>query len=103
MYVCMRFQSSLIRCDPIDYSSPGFTVYGDSPGKNSGMGCYALLKEIFPTQGSNSGLLHCRQILYCLSHQGSLVTRWQYYIITYSIGVSPANQETQETWVPSFG
>ena len=26
---------------------------------------------IFPTQGSNPGLLHCRQILYCLSHQGS--------------------------------
>ena len=43
----------------------------DSPGKNTGVGCHALLWGIFPTQGSNPGLPHCRQILYCLSHQGS--------------------------------
>ena len=36
------------------------------------MGGHSLLQVIFPTQGSNSGLLNCRQILYCLSHQGSL-------------------------------
>ena len=36
------------------------------------MGCHALLQGIFLTQGSNPGLLHCRQILYHLSHQGSL-------------------------------
>ena len=40
-------------------------------GKNTGVGCHALLQGIFPTQGSNSGLPHCRQILYCLSHQES--------------------------------
>ena len=34
------------------------------------VGCHALLQGIFLTQGSNPGLLHCRQILYCLSHQG---------------------------------
>ena len=45
----------------------------NSPGKNTGMGCHALLQGIFPTQGSNLGLLHFRQILYCLSHQGSQV------------------------------
>ena len=43
----------------------------DSPGKNAGVGCHSLLQGIFPTQGSNPGLLHCRQILYHLSHQGS--------------------------------
>ena len=43
----------------------------DSPGKNTGVGCYSLLQGIFPTQGLNPGLLHCRQILYCLSHWGS--------------------------------
>ena len=43
----------------------------DSPGKNTGAGCHALLQGIFLTQGSNSGLLHCRQILYHMSHQGS--------------------------------
>ena len=36
------------------------------------MGCHFLLQGIFPTQGSTSGLLHCRQILYCLSHQGDI-------------------------------
>ena len=38
------------------------------------MGCHFLLQGIFPTQGSNPGLLHCRQILYCLSHQGSIIS-----------------------------
>ena len=35
------------------------------------MGCHSLFQRVFPTQGSDLGLLHCRQILYCLSHQGS--------------------------------
>ena len=48
----------------------------NSPVKNTGGGCYSLLQRIFPTQGSNPGLLHCRQIhylllLYQLSHQES--------------------------------
>ena len=42
----------------------------DSPGKNTAVGCHALLQGIFPTQGSNLGLLHCRRILHDLSHQG---------------------------------
>ena len=44
----------------------------DSPGKNTGVGSLFLLQGIFPTQGSNPGLPHCRRILYQLSHQGSL-------------------------------
>ena len=36
----------------------------DFPGKNAGVGCHFLLRAIFPTQGLNPGLLHCRQILY---------------------------------------
>ena len=43
----------------------------DSLGKNTGEGCHSLLQGILPTQGSNPGLLHCRQILYHLSHQGN--------------------------------
>ena len=43
----------------------------DSPGKNTAVGCHFLLQGNFPTQGSNLGFLHCRQILYRLSHQGS--------------------------------
>ena len=38
------------------------------PGKSTGVGCHFLLQGIFPTQGSNPGLPHCRQTLYCLSY-----------------------------------
>ena len=47
------------------YLSMGF------PSKNTGVGCHVLLQGIFPTQGLNPALPHCRQILYHLSHQGS--------------------------------
>ena len=43
----------------------------NSPGQNTGVGSHSFLQGIFPTQGSNSGPLHCRWILYQLSHQGS--------------------------------
>ena len=43
----------------------------NSPGQNTGMRSHFLLQEIFPTQGLSPGLLHCRQILYQLSHQGN--------------------------------
>ena len=43
----------------------------DFPGKNTGVGCHFLLQGIFPTQGWNPGLSHCRQTFYPLSHQGS--------------------------------
>ena len=43
----------------------------NSPDKNTGMGSHSFLQRIFPTQGSNLVLLHCRQILYHLSYQGS--------------------------------
>ena len=43
----------------------------DSPGQDTGVGSLSLLQGIFPTQGSNPGLLHCRWILYQLSHKGS--------------------------------
>ena len=39
--------------------------------QNIGVGFHSLLQGIFPTQRSNPGLLHCRQILFCLSHQES--------------------------------
>ena len=63
-------QSCPTICDPMNCSPPGSSVHGDSPGKNTGVGCHALLQGIFPTQGSNPGLPHCRQIFYHLSHQG---------------------------------
>ena len=43
----------------------------NSPGQNTGVGSCSLLQGIFPTQGSNPSLPHCRQILYLLTHKGS--------------------------------
>ena len=74
--LCLVTQSCPTLCDPMDCGPPGSSVHEDSPVKNSRVGCHALLQGIFPTQGSNSVLPHCRQILYhqgknFLSHQGS--------------------------------
>ena len=70
--VCLVSQSCPTLCNPwTDCSLPGSSVHGDSLGKHTGVGCYALLQGIFPTQESNPGLPHCRWILYQLSHQGS--------------------------------
>ena len=147
--LCLVGQSCPTLCDPMDCSPPGSSVHGDSPGKNTGVGCHALLQGIFPTQGLkprspalqvdslpaepqgkpnvsfsfvsdslqlhglqssrllcpwnspgkntgvgshfffqgisstqglNPGLLHCRQILYHLSHQGSSrILEWVAY------------------------
>ena len=69
--LCLVAQLCPTVCDSMDCSPPGSSVHGDSPGKNTGMGCHALLQEIFPTQESNPGLQHCRRIRYHLSHQRS--------------------------------
>ena len=53
----------------------------DSPGKNTGVGSHPLLQGIFPTQGLNLGLLHCRQILYSVSHQGSPTISIYYLVL----------------------
>ena len=53
-------------CDPMDY-----TVSGVLQARILEWVSLSLLQGIFPTQGQNPGLLHCRQILYQLSHQGS--------------------------------
>ena len=51
----------------------------NSPGQNTGVGSHSLLQGIFPTQGSNPGLLHCRQILYQLSHKG----KYSFYLLIF--------------------
>ena len=74
-------QSCLTLCDPVDgslLSSSVHRIFQASPW----VGCHFLLQGIFPTQGSNLGLPHCRQTLYCLSYQGShiytyfMANRW---------------------------
>ena len=55
--LCLVAQSCLTLCDPMDCNSPGSSVHGDSPGKNTAVSCHALLQGIFLTQGSNLCLL----------------------------------------------
>ena len=65
--VCVKVkvvQPCLTLCDSMDCP-------WNSPGQNTGVGSLSLFQGIFPTQGLNPGLSHCRQILYKLSHQGS--------------------------------
>ena len=54
------------------------------PGQNTGVDCCFLLQGIFPTQGLNPGLLHCRQILYHLSHQASLTIHKFFFVFLRS-------------------
>ena len=64
-------QSCLILCDPFGLEPARIVYPWNSPGKNTVVGCHALLQGISQTQESNPGLTHCRWILYHLSHQES--------------------------------
>ena len=77
MVLCLVAQSCLTLCDPMD-------CIWNSPGQNTGVGSLSLLQGIFPTQESNWGLLHCRQIRNQLSYQGSSVLdlRGNYFIFS---------------------
>ena len=65
-------QSCLTLWDPMDCSPPGSSVHGILQARVLEWVATPIShQEIFPTQGSNPGLLHCKWILYHLSHQGS--------------------------------
>ena len=60
------------------------------------MGCHSILRGIFPTQGSNLGLLHCRRVLYYLCHQGSpTLGGYKTSLVAQMVKNPPAVQETQ--------
>ena len=68
-------QSCPTLCDPIDY-----TVHGILQARILEWAAFPFSRQIFPTQGSNPGLPHCRQILYHLSHKGSpRIQEWVAY------------------------
>ena len=83
---------------PWTVAPPVSSAHGDSPGKDTGVGCHALFQGIFPTEGSNPGLLHCGQILYQLSHQGSpRILEW--VACPFSRGSSWPRNQTRVSWV----
>ena len=55
-------------------SPPGSSAHDDSPGKNTGVGCHALLQGIFPTQGSN---LHLLGLLHWQAGSLSVISTWE--------------------------
>ena len=63
-------QSCPTLCDPMDYTVHG--ILQARPSQNTGVGSLSLPQGIFPTQGSNPGLPHCRRILYQLSYKENL-------------------------------
>ena len=80
LVLCLVAQLCLTLYDPMDCGPPGSSIHRDSPGKNTGEGCQALLQGILPMQGSNPSHLHCRQILYHLSHHSSpRILEWVAY------------------------
>ena len=100
-YVTSSSQSCPILCDP---QSARLLCLWNSPGRNTGVGCQFLLQGIFPTQGSNPGLPHCGQTLYCLSYRAlspanmmnmkcpwaqvfqslpKVTTRWQHFFLLH--------------------
>ena len=110
MCVCLVTQSCPT-LQPIDNSLPGTSVHGDSPDKNTGMGCRALFQEILPTQGSNPGHPRCRQIPYHLSPQRSPVLEQlpsrilEWVAMPSSRGSSQPRDWTQVSYVssPAYG
>ena len=78
MYGCEKWKWKSV----MSYSLRPHGLYSpwNSPGQNTGVGSHSLLQRIVPMQGSNPGLLHCRQILYQLNHQGSpRILEWVAY------------------------
>ena len=70
----LKLLSRIQLCDPMEWNSPG---------QYTGVSIHSLLQGIFPTQGSNLGLSHCRQILYQLSLQGSPgILKWAAYLFS---------------------
>ena len=74
IYIYMNVRVQVAQSCPSSLRPRGLYSPWNSLGQNSGVGSLSLLQGIFPTQGSNPGLPHCRQILYQLSHQGSTRT-----------------------------
>ena len=78
----------------------------NSPGQNTGVGSLSLLHKIFPTQESNRGLLHCKQILYQLSYEGSTKVHIKEMIsMSPGSGIFPDNETllnslTWDIWPP---
>ena len=80
-------------CNPIDCSPPGSSVHGDSPGKNTGVGCHALLQGIFPTRDQTQ--VSCIvDRFFTTSHLGN-PRIWKWVAYPFSRGSSQSRNQTR--------
>ena len=94
VYVPSHLSHVQLFAAPMDCSLPHSSVHGDSPGKNTGVGCLSLLQGTFPTQGSNPSLL-------CLLHwqAGSLPTGATWEALYVYICKNPTSKWTLKIYV----
>ena len=83
-------QSCPTLCNPTDCGPPGFSVHGILQARILEWVAIPFSRRIFPTQGWNPGLLHCRRILYQLRHQGSRSCTWCPIDLTHFIRETPS-------------
>ena len=83
----------------MDCSPPGSFVLRDSPGQNTGVGSLFLLQGIFPTQGLDPALPHCRRFLYHLSQQGSPII---FIAQHFSEATNKLVGQWMQMWITSF-
>ena len=87
---------------PYEVQPPRLLCLWDSPGKNTGEGCHALLQGIVPTQGLNLCLLHCRRILLTAEPPGKplvpwlgiwpVTLQWKYGVLTLDLQGIPCSR-----------
>ena len=110
---CLVAQSCQTLCNPVECSPPAFSIFSRG---NARPGCHLLLQRLFPTHELNPHhlyLLHCRGILYLLSHKGSpyidnkATKNWSRVFnskLWASSGIthySPANTKVSKCWLPA--
>ena len=95
-------QLCLTLCHPMDYSLPNSSVHGILQARILELVAVPLSRGIFPTQGSNPGLPHWRQILYCLSHQGIFPEFWDNFKVKRLLKYrkwKPVNPKGNQPWI----
>ena len=90
-------------CDPMDCSLPGFSIHGIFQARVPEWVAISFSRASSPTQGSNPGLPHCRQILYPLSHQGSPGSTGSTTHFPFSTSLQPKRITLSKVLLPTLG
>ena len=90
-------------CDPMDCSLPGFSIHGIFQARVPEWVAISFSRASSPTQGSNPGLPHCRQMLYPLSHQGSPGSTGSTTHFPFSTSLQPKRITLSKVLLPTLG